>query len=94
MDLEILCKNKVIRLITLYRPPAINGKRKEIEFIEEFGNYLDTINNLRTTFSCRDFNLWLDEISECNNVREFVELLEAHSLVNRVINPTTKSEHK
>ena len=26
MDLEILSKNKVIRLITLYRPPAIDGK--------------------------------------------------------------------
>ena len=29
MDLEILSKNKVIRLITLYRPPTIDGKRKE-----------------------------------------------------------------
>ena len=57
MDLKILNKNKVIRLITLYRPPTIDGKRKEKEFIEEFGNYLDTINNLRTTFICGDFNL-------------------------------------
>ena len=87
IDLEILSKNKVIRLITLYRPPTIDGKRKEKEFIEEFGNYLDTINNLRTTFICSDFNLGLDKVSE------FVELLEAHSLVNSVINPTTKSEH-
>ena len=54
MDLEILSKNKVIRLITLYRLPTIDGKRKEKEFIE---NYLDTINNLRTTFICGDFNL-------------------------------------
>ena len=59
MDLEILSKNKVIRLITLYRLPTIDGKRKEKEFIEEFGNYLDTINNLRTTFICGDFNLGL-----------------------------------
>ena len=93
IDLEILSKNKVIRLSTLYRPPTIDGKRKEKEFIEEFGNYLDTINNLRTTFICGDFNLWLDKISECNYVGEFVELLEAHSLVNSAINPTTKSEH-
>ena len=93
IDLEILSKNKVIRLITLYRPPTIDGKRKEKEFIEEFGNYLDTINNLRTTFICGDFNLWLDKVSECNYVGEFVELLEAHSLVNSVIKPTTKSEH-
>ena len=93
IDLEILSKNKVIRLITLYRPPTIDGKRKEKEFIEEFGNYLDTINNLRTTLNCGDFNLWLDKVSECNYVGEFVELLEAHSLVNSVINPTTKSEH-
>ena len=49
IDLEILSKNKVIRLITVYKPPTIGGKRKEKEFIEEFGNYLDTINNLRTT---------------------------------------------
>ena len=42
IDLEILSKNKVIRLITVYRPPTISGKRKEKEFIEEFGNYLDT----------------------------------------------------
>ena len=48
IDLEILSKNKVIRLITVYRLPTIGGKRKEKEFIEEFGNYLDTINNLRT----------------------------------------------
>ena len=82
MHLNILNKNKVIRLITLYRPPTIDGKRKEKEFIEEFGNYLDTINNLRTTFICADFNLWLDKISECNYVGEFVEHLEA-----------TKSEH-
>ena len=93
IDLEILSKNKVIRLITLYRPPTIDGKRKEKEFIEEFGNYLDTINNLRTSFICGDFNLWLDKVSECNYVGDFVELLEAHSLVNSVINPTTKSEH-
>ena len=92
IDLEILNKNKVIRLITLYRLPTIDGKRKEKEFIEEFGNYLDTINNLRTTFIC-DFNLWLDKVSECNYVGEFVELLEAHSIVTSVINPTTKSEH-
>ena len=38
-------------------------------------------------------NPWLDKVSECNYVGEFVELLEAHSLVNSVINPTTKSEH-
>ena len=38
MDLEIPSKNKVIRLITLYRPPTIDGKGKEIEFIKEFGN--------------------------------------------------------
>ena len=93
IDLEILSKNKVIRLSTLYRPPTIDGKRKEKEFIEEFRNYLDTINNLRTTFICGDFNLWLDKVSECNYVGEFVELLEAHSLVNSAINPTTKSEH-
>ena len=93
IDLEILSKNKVIRLITVYRPPTISGKRKEKEFIEEFGNYLDTINNLRTTLICGDFNLWFDKVSECNYVGEFVELLEAHSLVNSVINPTTKSEH-
>ena len=54
---------------------------------------LDTINNLRATFICGDFNLWLDKVSECNYAGEFVELLEAHSLVNTVINPTTKSEH-
>ena len=54
---------------------------------------MDTINNLRTTFICGDFNLWLDKVSECNYVGEFVELLEAHSLVNSVINLTTKSEH-
>ena len=82
IDLEILSKNKVIRLITVYRLPTIGGKRKEREFIEEFGNYLDTINNLRTTLICGDFNLWLDKVSECNYVGEFVELLEAHSLVN------------
>ena len=64
--MEILSKNKVIRLITLYRPLIIDGKRKEKEFIEEFGNYLDTINNLRTTLICGDFNLWLDKVSECN----------------------------
>ena len=92
VDLEILSKNNVIKLITLYRPPTIDGKRKEKEFIEEFGNYLDTIDNLRTAFICGDFNLWLDKVSECNYVGEFVELLEAHSLVNSVINPTTKSE--
>ena len=28
MDLEILSKNKVIRLIALYRPPTIDGKQK------------------------------------------------------------------
>ena len=93
IDLEILSKNKVIRLITVYRPSTIGGKRKEKEFIEEFGNYLDAINNLRTALICGDFNLWLDKFSECNYVGEFVELLEAHSLVNSVINPTTKSEH-
>ena len=95
IDLQILSKNKVMRLIrpTLYRPPTADGKRKEKEFIEEFGNYLDTINNLRTTLICGDFNLWHDKVSECNYVGEFVELLEAHSLVNSVINPTTKSEH-
>ena len=49
IDLEILSKNKVIRLITVYRLPTIGGKRKEKESIEEFGNYLDTINNLKTT---------------------------------------------
>ena len=54
---------------------------------------MDSINNLRTTLICGDFNLWLDKVSECNYVGEFVELLEAHSLVNSVINPTTKSEH-
>ena len=93
LDLEILSKNKVIRLITLYRLPTVDGKREQKEFIEEFGNYLNTINNLRTTFICGDFNLWLDKVSECNNVREFVELLEAHSPVNSVINLTTKFEH-
>ena len=80
IDLEILNKNKVMRLITAYRPPTIDGKRKEKEFIEEFRNYLDTINNLRTTLICGDFNLWLDKVSECICVGEFVELLEAHSL--------------
>ena len=54
---------------------------------------MDTINNLRTTFICGDFNLWLDKVSECNYVGEFVELLEAHSLVNSVINLKTKSEY-
>ena len=54
---------------------------------------MDTINNLRTTFICGDFNLWLDRVSECSNVGELVELLKAHSLVNSVINPATKSEH-
>ena len=83
--IEILSKNKVIRLITLYRLPTIDGKKKK-EFIEEFGNYLDTINNLRTSFICGDFIRWLDKVSECNNAREFVELLEAQSLVNSVIN--------
>ena len=93
IDLEILSKNKVMRLITLYRPATIDGKRKEKEFIEEFGNYLDTTNNLRTTLICGDFNLWLDKVSEFNYVGEFVELFEAHSLVNSVINLTTKSEN-
>ena len=65
IDLEILSKNKVIRLITVYRPPTISGKRKEKEFIDEFGNYLDTINNLRTTLICGDFDLWRDKVSEC-----------------------------
>ena len=28
IDLEILSKNKVMRLITVYRPPTIGAKRK------------------------------------------------------------------
>ena len=43
---------------------------------------LETINNLRTTFICGDFNVWLGKVSECNYVGKFVKLLEAHSLVN------------
>ena len=57
INLEILSKNEVIRLITLYRPPTVDVERKEKEFIEEFGVYFDTINNMRTTFICGDFNL-------------------------------------
>ena len=86
IDLEILSKNKVIRLITVYRPPTISGKRKE----KEFGNYLDTINNLRTTLICGDFNLWLDKVSECNYVGEFIELVEAHSLSKQCNKPDNK----
>ena len=92
IDLEILCNNKVIKLIIIYRPPAINGKKMEKEFIEEFDNYLDTIEDLKRTFICGDFNLWMDSANN-KYTCEFNEILDQHDLINSVNKPTTNSEH-
>ena len=93
MNVEILNNNnKVINLTILYRPPTINGKKKEKEFIEEFSNYLDTLNFANNTFICGDFNIWLDNISD-KYTSEFHELLDQHNLTNSVSEPTTDSGH-
>ena len=77
IDIEILSNNKIIRIVALYRPPSNNTKKK---FIEEFSNYLDTIDELKTIIICGDFNLWLDDIED-SYTKEFMELLETHDLV-------------
>ena len=89
INLEILNKKNIINLTIVYRPPTISGKRKENEFIEEFSNYLDTINDVeKKTLICGGFNLWMDTTNN-KYTSEFNELLDLHGLTNSVSEPTT-----
>ena len=88
IDLELKRKNKVLEVILLYRPPN-SSKRK---FIEEFSTLLEMVNDISKTIISGDFNLWMDDDKD-NYVMEFKELLDAYSITNGVLSPTSISGH-
>ena len=80
--------NKNIQIIVVYKPPSTS---KRI-FLNEFGDFLNTLTDNRNILICGDFNLHFDNKNDYY-VKEFVELLESHDLVNTVNEPTSLSNH-
>ena len=89
LEINFNCNNHRITVVVLYRPPrtSINS------FNEEFSDFLNLFNDeLRQTYICGDFNIWMD-VPNNNNVNRFVEIIECHNLENGVSEPTSRSEH-
>ena len=88
INLKILYNNKSIQTIIIYRPPNMSKR----EFLKDFGDLLNTLNDSRNILICGDFNLHLDNKSD-NYVSEFNELLESHDLENTIDETTSLSGH-
>ena len=71
--------NKNIQGIIIYKPPSTSKRM----FLEEFSDFLDTLNDNRNVLICGDFNLHMEDKTD-NYVNEFMELLESHNLENIV----------
>lgn len=89
LEIHFNSKNKKMSVVVIYRPPDANLTR----FINEFGDYLDTFDDeLRWTYFCGDFNIWIDSPRD-NNERGFIELIESLNLENIVCQHTSRSGH-
>ena len=88
MDTKIISGNKNVRLIVVYRPP---NKSKRI-FLEEINDLLESLENKTNLLICGDFNVHWDNPDD-NFVKEFIDILELHNLVNQVNIPTSKMNH-
>lgn len=89
LEIKFNYGNKVLGVVALYKPPEISNA----QFNEEFTNYLDLCNDeLMKIFICGDFNLWMDD-SNNSSVNNFKEVIDSHNLENRVLEPTSRSNH-
>ncbi len=89
MEVRFTVNNKAVSMVILYRPPDSNVGR----FYEEFEEFLDCFNDdIMITYFCGDFNIWMDD-GNSNQVRDFRDILECHSLKNNVQVPTARSGH-
>ena len=88
IDLELIRDNKVLEIITLYRPPRSNIKK----FFEEFSTLLEMVNDVTKTVICGDFNVWMDNIND-RDAKELMEILDMYSLTNSVLEPTSVGGH-
>ena len=75
-------------MIIVNKPPSTSKRL----FLNEFSNFLDTLNENRNILICGDFNLHLD-VKTDHYVNEFIELLESHDLENIVNEPTSLLNH-
>ena len=89
LEIKFNYGNKVIVMVALYRPPEANVA----QFNEEFNSYLDLCNDeLMRTYICGDFNIWLDDLNN-NSANNFKETIDSHNLENKVLEPTSRSNH-
>ena len=88
MNLKVTYKNKSIQIIIIYRPPSMSKR----EFLRDFGDLLNTLNDNKSILICGDFNLHLDNRNDFY-VSEFNEILESHDLENIVNEATSLSGH-
>ena len=89
LEINSNCDKQRITVVVLYRPPRTSITR----FNEEFNDFFNLFNDeLRQTYICGDFNIWLDHPND-NNVNRFIEIIECHNLENGVSEPTSRSGH-
>ena len=89
LEINFNCDKQRTTVVVLYRPPRTSITR----FNEEFNDFLNLFNDeLRQTYICGDFNIWLDHPND-NNVNRFIEIIECHNLENGVSEPTSRSGH-
>ena len=88
INAKVTYTNKNVQIIIVYKPPSTNKRL----FLNEFSNFLDTLNESRNILICGDFNLHLN-VKTDYYVNEFIELLESHDLENIVNEPTSLLNH-
>ena len=89
MEINFDINNKTFKVVVIYRPPENNINY----FIEDFRALLESLNEkLRNTYLCSDFNIWMDRPS-LPKVKNFCDLLETYNIINKVTQPTSRSDH-
>ena len=86
--LQLTRNNRVIKIISLYRPPGSN----KMKFIEEFSVLVDMVDDIRNAIIGGDFNCWMDDDDD-RMAKELKEVFEMFNLVNRVLVPTSVGGH-
>ena len=86
--LQLTRNSKVLKIISLYRPPRSNMKK----FIEEFNILVDMVDDIQNTFIGGDFNCWVEDDND-NKAKELKEVFEIFNLINNVSVSTSVGGH-
>lgn len=82
--------NVYLNAAVIYRP---GHPGSDVQFLEDFSEFLDAFTELGNFVICGDFNYWLDNPAGKPYTKNFIDIIKSHNCTNSVTKPTHSAGH-